>query len=451
MLCPSAAAKVHGVSWPYHPDLLARPVPRYTSYPTAVEFSDAVGEDALIEGLAPLSGDVSLYVHIPYCERICWYCGCNTGAAGRTQRLESYLEALDTEIGLVAALLPADARVTRIAFGGGSPNAIQPVAFVRLLDRLTTAFGAHAPQLSVELDPRGLTAEWARTLGASGVTHASLGVQTFDPAVQAAIGRVQPAQHIVDAVARLRDAGVPSLNFDLMYGLPQQDLAVLEATLDATLALMPERIALFGYAHVPDRIPRQRQIDATGLADAATRFAMAAYGYERLTAAGYAPVGFDHFALPGDGLARAAHMGTLRRNFQGFTDDAAEALIGLGASAITCLPDRIVQNEKNAGRYRMRLSQARLPAASGVLRSASDREQALIIEDILCGRAADLGGVGGGAAWRRVLAPFLERGLAALDGDLLCSEPAGRPYWRSIAACFDAYRSGANRLSSSAI
>jgi oxygen-independent coproporphyrinogen III oxidase len=180
------------VTIPYHPHLLSQPVPRYTSYPTAVEFSDTVGVAVQEEALAAVSGPISLYVHIPYCEQICWYCGCNTGVANRAQRLDAYLAALDHEIALVASRLRDSVSVERIAFGGGSPNAISPVAWVRLLDRLQTAFRSRAPILSVEIDPRGFTPNWAEVLGATGVRNVSLGVQTFDPDIQAAIGRVQP-------------------------------------------------------------------------------------------------------------------------------------------------------------------------------------------------------------------------------------------------------------------
>jgi oxygen-independent coproporphyrinogen III oxidase len=437
--------------WPYHPELLAQAVPRYTSFPTAAEFTGRVGGAQQADLLANVAGPVSLYAHIPYCEQICWYCGCNTGASGRAQRLTSYLDALCAEIGLVARLTGKRITVDRIALGGGSPNAIPPVAFVRLLDRLMTAFSTREPLISVEIDPRGFTPEWSRTLGATGVSHVSLGVQTFDPAVQAAIGRVQPLAMIERTVDALRSAGVRSLNFDLMYGLPGQGDDALADTLERTVALRPDRIALFGYAHVPHLLPRQRRIDATNLPDQAMRFTMAARGFELLTAAGYVPVGFDHFALPHDGMAIAARAGTLRRNFQGFTDDQAEVLIGLGASAISCFPSLLVQNEKNAGRYRMLSSQACLAGALGVERSADDRLRACIVEDILCGRPAELGGLAEGALLQEALTPFVALALVGLDSGWLVPTQATRPYARSISALFDPYRAQAPSRFSSAV
>ena len=216
-----AAQGTSPAMWPYHPDLLATPVPRYTSYPTAAEFGE-IAPDAYRVALEGVRGDVSLYIHIPFCEKICFYCGCNTGASGRRQRLESYLSALHREIELVASLVPAEARVRRIAFGGGSPNAIAPVDFVRLIDSLTVNFQLADPVLSIELDPRTMTADWAEVIGKVGIQRASMGVQTFAAHCQEAIGRVQSEDCIVRSVDWLRDAGVSSLNFDLMYGLPGQ-------------------------------------------------------------------------------------------------------------------------------------------------------------------------------------------------------------------------------------
>ncbi|MEO0062943.1 MAG: oxygen-independent coproporphyrinogen oxidase, partial [Pseudomonadota bacterium] len=206
--------------WPYHPKLLETPVPRYTSFPTAAEFGPDVGPRDFREAVSTATDDVSLYVHIPFCEKICWYCGCNTAAANRASRLTSYFDALHREIAMVAALLPASARVRRVAFGGGSPNAIQPTDFVRLMDALHLHFPLEDPLISIELDPRTLTRDWGAVTGGIGATNASLGVQTFAPALQSAIGREQPLEMIESSVEILRKAGITSLNFDLMYGLP---------------------------------------------------------------------------------------------------------------------------------------------------------------------------------------------------------------------------------------
>lgn len=428
--------------WTYHPHLLARAVPRYTSYPTAAEFTDAVDHSDMAVALDTVAPDtaVSLYVHIPFCRSICWYCGCNTAAAGRASRLDAYLARLHEELDLIAARLGGRGRIKRIAFGGGSPNAIPPQAFTALMRRLDDAFAAGTAVRSVELDPRGLGEEWADALAAANVTHASLGVQTFDPVLQAAIGRVQPADTIARATALLRQAGISSLNFDLMYGLPGQDEAMLAATLDSAVALVPERMSVFGYAHVPNLIPRQRQIDARALPEMRARFDQARRAHGRLTDAGYRPVGFDHFAVPGDPMARAAAAGRLRRNFQGFTEDQAQVLIGVGASAISQFPDRLLQNDKNADRWHAAIAAGRFATARGVRRTVQDRVRARAIETILCAGAADLTDVPERGRIAARLAPFEALGLVAWRGSRIVLSGDALPYARSIAAALDSYR-----------
>ncbi len=427
--------------WTYYPELLAKPVPRYTSYPTALEFGDDVGTADYACALDQVESatSLSLYVHIPFCEQICWYCGCNTGAAGRKRRLTDYLAALHAEIGAVAKRLGGRGRVQHIAFGGGSPNAVLSVDFVRLLDRLLTAFDASKPDISIEIDPRNFTAEWALVLAASNVGRVSMGVQTFAPHIQQAIGRVQPLADIEVAVAALRLRGIDAINFDLMYGLPGQSLADLDATLDETIRIAPSRIALFGYAHLPAMIPRQRRIDASNLPDDRLRFEQAAHGFERLTAAGYVPVGFDHFARPGDSLAVAAAEGRVNRNFQGFTADDAPVLLGFGASAISRLPGLIVQNEKKAGPYRDLVASGMLPATRGVRLDAEDRWRGNIIKAILCQGRVRIDSERLTAA-RQALSDYEVRGLVGWEGPELILRAGSEPYARLIAATFDRLR-----------
>ncbi|WP_066553685.1 oxygen-independent coproporphyrinogen III oxidase [Croceicoccus bisphenolivorans] len=435
--------------WPYLPDLLAVPVPRYTSYPTAAEFGPAEPQ-AFYNALEETQSDISLYVHIPYCHEICWYCGCNTGAANRQKRLAAYLEALMHEIAMVGAAVPQDCNVRYIAFGGGSPNAIAPTDFVRLIDALTLAFPLADPVISIELDPRSLTEPWREVISHVGVERASMGVQTFDPAIQQAIGRVQPVELIERATDMLRRAGVKSLNFDLMYGLPGQDHDRLLASVDKTAELGADRIALFGLAYLPEMFPRQKRIDGSNLPDARTRFDMMQAGYERLVDHGYDPVGFDHFALPGDPLSRATLSGRLHRNFQGFTDDAAPVTIGLGASAISCFPQGIYQNEKNAGRYRTAIAEGRHPTFMGVARSAEDRRRAKAITGVLChGHTRIDEALLAGASPR--LAQFIDAGLCTIEGGVLTLSANALPYARGIAACFDSYRIGSARKFSNAV
>ena len=427
--------------WPYHPELLAKPVPRYTSYPTAVEFHSGCGKDEYVQALSnlPSGTPLSLYVHIPYCQSICWYCGCNTGAAGKAQRLTAYLDALESEFALIGRLLGGRGKVRRIAFGGGSPNAITTVEFVRLLDRITTIFDAGTPDISVELDPRGFTPEWALAMAASNVSRVSLGVQTFAPHVQEAIGRIQPLADIEKSVSALRLRGIDSINFDLMYGLPKQSLQDLDDTLTQAIELKPSRVSLFGYAHMPDMIPRQRRIDGDNLPDAPLRFEQSELGYQRLTEAGYVAIGFDHFALPTDSLAIAAAEGRVRRNFQGFTEDQNEVLLGFGASAISSLPGLLIQNEKNVGRYRTIVSSGEVAGVRGVTLDEEARQRGSIISSLLCQGQVDAA-TASMFADADMLDVFEQKGLICQQDGKLTITGAGRPYARHIACLFDKFR-----------
>jgi oxygen-independent coproporphyrinogen III oxidase len=435
--------------WTYHPDLLERAVPRYTSYPTAADFGP-LEPGAIERAIGEAAGDVSLYLHIPFCEMICYYCGCNTGAAGKRTRVETYLAALHQELATVASLLPAGARVRRIAFGGGSPNAILPAEFLALVDALHAHFPLYAPEWSIELDPRSMSPAWGRAIGEAGVTRASMGVQTFAPHCQKAIGREQSPLLISRSVEWLRASGVTSLNFDLMYGLPHQSEADLDDTLEHTRLMGADRIALFGYAHVPHMVARQTMIPTQALPGAQARFSMAAQGFEYLTTHGYRPVGFDHFALPHDPMAEAARTGTLRRNFQGFTDDASDVLIGMGSSAISGFPGLIAQNDKNNGRYRMLASQGRLSAAHGIIRTSDDQLRGQVIEHLLCRSHARIAPCLLNEV-RESLAPFIERDLMRIAGNDLAITEAGLPYARTIASLFDGYRAASQQQFSSAI
>ncbi|MFM7377871.1 MAG: radical SAM protein [Erythrobacter sp.] len=435
--------------WTYIPELLATPVPRYTSYPTAADFGPL--ETGTIErAVAEASGDISLYLHIPFCEKICFYCGCNTAVSGKRARVETYLAALHQEIATVGSLLPPDARVRRIAFGGGSPNAILTGEFLAIVDALHAHLPLFAPEWSIELDPRSLTVEWSAVLGSVGITRASMGVQTFAAHCQAAIGREQSLTMICRSTDWLRKGGVTSLNFDLMYGLPHQSEADLEDSLEMTRKLGADRVAVFGYAHVPHLVPRQTMIREGDLPGAEARFTMASEAHRILTAGGYRAIGFDHFALPHDPMARAAETGRLRRNFQGFTDDPSEVLIGLGASAIHGFPGLLAQNEKHTATYRQLSEAGRLSAGHGIIRSAEDQRRGAVIEALLCEGAATIPeDLLAGVAARLVL--FTDEGLAQLRGTHLAIAPSGLPYARVIAALFDAYRAAAPRTFSSAI
>ncbi|PZU11034.1 oxygen-independent coproporphyrinogen III oxidase [Sphingomonas sp.] len=433
----------------YLPDLAARPVPRYTSYPTAAEFHDGVDaadQAAALGAIAP-DAPVSLYVHIPYCHRICWYCGCNTGAIGRAERLDAYVDALEREVEAVAGRMRG--RVVSIHFGGGSPNALTPAQFGRLIAMLRARFaGAADAEIAVELDPRALDPAFIAAMGQAGVARASLGVQTFAEPVQRRINRIQPYEMVAAAVAGLRAAGIAHVNLDLMIGLPGQSEEDVAESIRLALALAPDRVAMFGYGHNPGLLPRQRMIDPRDLPDAEARFRQSALAHDLLVAAGYRAIGFDHFARPEDSLAVAAAEGRLRRNFQGFTDEPGEAVIGIGASAISQFPGLLVQNEKHVARWRSRVAETGLAGVRGIARSADARLRGAIMERLLCDGRVDMAAVARarGLAPERLigirprLAALEARGVIAIEGWRVTLAPWGWPYARLVAAALDMHR-----------
>ena len=431
------------------PELAALPAPRYTSYPPADRFTDRVGPPEQAEALAAVAPGtpVSVYVHIPYCHEICWYCGCNTGPIGRRDRLDAYVDALKAEVTTVASRLSG--RMTSLHFGGGSPNSLSTSAIDGIIGHLADRLGGgrlggdrpdepRAADISIELDPRHSGASEIEALARSGVTRISLGVQTFADHVQRRINRIQPFDRVAEIVAAARASTIAGVNFDLLYGLPGQTTADIEHTLERTLALRPDRIAAFGYAHLPSLIARQRMIDGSDLPDAAARFAQSLALHDGLVEAGYQAIGFDHFALPHDDLAIAARLGRLRRNFQGFTTEACDVLIGIGASAISLFPDRIIQNEKHVGRYRAQALAGHLAATRGSLNGAADRTRGNLIERLLCDGTALLPLPSEIADdWSAKLDPLIDMGLAERRGERLTITASGWPYARLIAACFD--------------
>jgi oxygen-independent coproporphyrinogen-3 oxidase len=355
------------------PDLVrkyARPVPRYTSYPTAPHFHAGIGAAraaAWLEAL-PAASRLSLYFHIPFCRSLCWFCGCHTKITNRTAPVERYLETMLAEIAVAAKHLGRGRTVAHIHLGGGSPRLLSPDDLRRLAAALHRDFTvAPDAEFAIEIDPRTVDEARAAALGEIGVNRASLGVQDFDPAVQRAINRVQPLELTARVAGLLRGHGITRLNLDLMYGLPLQSTAGFAATVETALALAPDRIALFGYAHVPWMKKHQALIDTAALPDAWQRWCQARAAARRLEQAGYAAIGLDHFAKPQDALACAAAAGTLRRNFQGYTADPADALVGFGASAIGALPRAISRTKAISALMRPRSRRAGSPPCAASL------------------------------------------------------------------------------------
>lgn len=425
-------------------------LPRYTSYPTAPHFAAAVDGRSHAEWLQaiPEGEAVSLYLHVPFCRALCWYCGCHTSITAKTAPVTDYVGTLTREIELVAGLRRQGLDVGEIHFGGGTPTILQPQEFTTLMATLRDRLGFSNNALtSVEIDPRTLTTEMAAALGSAGVRRASLGVQSFDPRVQIAINRVQSAETTKDAVDMLRANDITGINFDLVYGLPHQTEESCIETVEAALAMRPDRLAVFGYAHVPGFKKHQKLIDESHLADSEGRIAQANAIAATLVAAGYRQIGLDHFALPDDSLSIAERDGTLHRNFQGYTTDPASTIIGFGASSIGRFFEGYVQNETSLADYRERIGRGELATVRGYRLTAEDRWRAAIIERLMCDFAVDVEGLAGrhGFDASTVLAnnPVLsslerEGHITIVDG-MLRLEEGHRFMVRVAASAFDAY------------
>lgn len=431
-------------------DKYAAPVPRYTSYPTAPHFTADISGATYGDWLRalPQGASASLYVHIPYCDRLCWFCACHTKQTRQYASLERYLTALSGEIDTVAALAAGRLKVTALHFGGGSPTMLKPEHILSLGRKLREAFSFAADaEISVEMDPNDMDSARFDALAAIGMTRASLGVQDFDVRVQQAINREQTFEQTRAVVDAVRARCVMSVNLDMLYGLPHQTLATIAATTEMVLSLRPDRIALFGYAHVPWMKKHQTMIDEALLPDAAARLEQAELATRLILASGYEAVGMDHFALPADGLAIAARTGELRRNFQGYTTDQADALIGLGASSIGLLPQGYVQNMPATGEYERRVLAGSLATVRGIELSDADRMRSWVIERLMCdfsfSRCELLARFGEPAraviAEAELFAANDRDGIFKRSGNRFVVTDRGKPFVRSIAAAFDAY------------
>ncbi|WP_027817488.1 oxygen-independent coproporphyrinogen III oxidase [Paraburkholderia bannensis] len=441
----------------FRPDLLAKygaNGPRYTSYPTALQFRDDFDLDHYRRAAADPGAaetDLSLYFHIPFCDTVCFYCGCNKVATKNRGRAKPYVQQLVREMEVQAALFDTKRPVSQLHWGGGTPT------FLSLdeMSTLMTATREHFTLLperdaeySIEIDPREASAQTIAHLRGLGFNRLSLGVQDFDPLVQQAVNRVQPLELTIDVMNAARASGFESISVDLIYGLPHQDVKSFRRTLDTMLLLAPERISVFGYAHMPQLFKMQRQIDATALPTPATRLALLQLVVEQLTDAGYVYIGMDHFALPTDELARAQQQRTLHRNFQGYSTRADCDLIGFGASSIGKVGDVYAQNAKDLPGYGAAIDGGRLAISRGVRLTADDRLRRDIITELMCNLELrfDEFEAAYGVRFAAAFAPELER-LNAFEADGLIARsvnrlevlPAGRMFVRNIAMVFDRY------------
>jgi oxygen-independent coproporphyrinogen-3 oxidase len=435
------------------PDLIAKydqRLPRYTSYPTAPHFEPTIDDRVYGGWLATLDpGEaISLYLHVPFCRALCWYCGCHTSVVNRPEIIADYAELLQDEIALTAAATGARPLVQTIHWGGGTPTMLDEAQMAAVMGAIRQNFrvGDNA-EISVELDPRTMSRERAEALARLGVNRASLGVQDFDERVQGAINRIQPYETTADTIAWLRAAGIDAINLDLIYGLPHQTAEGVRRTVSRAADLGPDRMALFGYAHVPWIKHHQRLLDAEALPDTFERFEQAAAAAEALTGRGYRRIGLDHFARAEDSLSQMSGEHRIGRNFQGYTTDECATLLGFGVSSIGQLPFGHVQNVTEITAYRTRIRNGRLATWRGVRFSEEDRLRGAVIERLMCDLSVDLEAVA--AEWDEApehftpelgrLEPLIADGIATRDGWRIGVTEPGRPFLRAVAALFDCY------------
>ncbi|MBI4184601.1 MAG: oxygen-independent coproporphyrinogen III oxidase [Proteobacteria bacterium] len=427
-------------------------VPRYTSYPTAAQFHAGITPEAYGGWLERMETrePVSLYLHVPFCDKLCWYCGCNTQVVRSAAAIDGYVQALTREIDMVAARLPGRLKVSWLHWGGGTPTSLRGPALRRIDAHLRRRFDVvDGAEIAVEIDPRVFDDGIVEALRDIGTTRTSFGVQDFDPEVQRAVNRIQPVDMTRRAVEKLRAIGVKDINLDLIYGLPRQTLATFLDTVEKAHALAPERFAVFGYAHVPWMKKHQRLIREDELPDASLRLDLLEAASARLVALGYQAIGIDHFARPDNELAVAAREGTLRRNFQGYTTDPAAVLVAFGASAIGRLPQGYAQNAPAAAVYLAALGEGRLPTARGVAFHGDDRLRGALIERLMCDFRVDLiqvaaahgDSAAGFRAEMEALAPLVADRLVEINGPVVAVTEGGRPLVRVVAAAFDRYYS----------
>jgi oxygen-independent coproporphyrinogen-3 oxidase len=362
-------------------------VPRYTSYPPANHFQADVGRQnqKLWLEAVPDESNISLYVHIPFCKRLCWFCACRTQGTTTLRPVDTYVTFLKKELVKVRASLPDNIKINRLHLGGGTPTILLPDTMHSLLASIFDAFEPTKDmEFSVEIDPTEAHEALLDVLVDFGMNRASIGVQDFSQKTQDAIGRLQSVEQTRKVVDYLRQRGVQSLNMDLLYGLPHQTNDTFRQTLNAVVDMAPDRLAIYGYAHVPWMSKRQVMIKQEDLPDNVHRYELSEIARHFLTESGYVPIGIDHFALPSDGLSLANDNECIRRNFQGYTDDNAATLIGIGASAISHFPQGYVQNAPATSVYQERISHDGLAGHKGYLMSDRDMLIARMVEDLMC-------------------------------------------------------------------
>ncbi len=433
-----------------------KPGPRYTSYPTAPQFGSHFDADMFREYIRnsnaePIPRDLSLYVHVPFCFSPCFYCGCNRIITHDFGRGRIYVERLKQEIAALGVLFDADREVVQLHFGGGTPNFLNASDFQDLFASLDRHFYLSTEEdrdFSIELDPRRVKHEDIAAYAQLGFSRASLGVQDFDRAVQEAVNRIQSVEQTLAVIGECRARGFRSINVDLIYGLPKQTLAGFERTLDTLIEARPERLAVYSYAHMPKLFKAQRRIDSHDLPSAEAKLGLLELAVEKLTGAGYAYIGMDHFALPDDDLARAQNAGALQRNFMGYTTHAPRDLVGLGMSAISHVGDSFSQNARDLPGWEAAIDNGRLAVARGRHLDFDDMLRADVIQQLMCLGRIDVAAVEAryaldfrsyfSDAYAR-LTPLSDDGLVTIGRSRIEATSRGRLLLRIIAMCFDRY------------
>jgi oxygen-independent coproporphyrinogen-3 oxidase len=434
-----------------------RPGPRYTSYPTAIEFHHGVRNDAYVERLARLNraGDrpLSAYVHLPFCEERCAFCGCNVVITPHRPVASRYLEAVAQEIDLLASHLPDRRVLGQMHWGGGTPTYYNPDQLGELFARIAAQFSfTPDAELGVEIDPRVTTFAHLDRLRSLGFNRLSMGVQDFDAKVQEAVNRIQSYEQTRALIAHARELGFASINVDLIYGLPHQTVSTFAATLDQVLVLRPDRVAAYSFAFVPWMSAHMKEIDRAALPPAETKLALLAATVDAFTGAGYRSIGMDHFALPSDELARAVDTHTLHRNFMGYTVKQTSDLVAIGVSAIGDVQGAFVQNTKKLPEYYDALAAARFPIDRGYELSEDDEIRRYVITELMCNFRLDIPVVEQRFAIRfddyfagelRALTAAVDSpvadGLLSVQPDRIDVHPVGRMFVRNICMVFDKY------------
>jgi oxygen-independent coproporphyrinogen-3 oxidase len=428
--------------------------PRYTSYPTAPQFSADFDESQLRRAITRSNNEMipkplSLYVHIPFCDTVCFYCACNKIVTKNHAVTPEYLQLLDQEMRMLAPLFDSDRELEQLHLGGGTPTFLNQDEMKSLMRSIGQSFNlADDCEMSIEIDPRKVTNDSIRELAQMGFNRMSLGVQDFDAKVQQAVNRVQPYEMVRERLESARDAGIVSVNMDLIYGLPHQSVETFGNTLDQVLGLRPDRLSVFNYAHLPERFKPQRRIDQVDLPEPAEKLDILQMMVERLQAAGYVYIGMDHFALETDSMVKAQQEGTLQRNFQGYSTHADADLIAIGVSSISLIGDSYSQNATGIDDYRASINAGKLPVVRGLTMNDDDRLRKAVITQLICHFRLDIPLVEQqwGINFKKYFAEEykelreLERdGLLKLDPNSIRVEPKGRFLIRNVCMVFDAY------------